>query len=314
MDFRRLEAFSKVYEHKSFSKAATELFLSQPTISAHVSALEKDLGVQLFDRLGRVIMPTPAGEVLYRHSKEAFACLEKARVEIEFLQDRVAGELFMGCSTIPGHFLLPQVIARFTMQYPDVKLRMTVGDSMSIVGQVSAGELVLGLVGAKDEQYDLTYSEVLKDDLIIVGARDMVSKDSEHTVEELCRLPWVFREVGSGTRRAVEAGLTKAGVDLRDVNIKVVVDSTQAVLQFVRSGLGVSITSRLAAQPLIDKKELVELSAPSFALSRSFYCVYHERRSFFPAVRYFIEFIEKECARLPLNQQGGQGRARQRSA
>ena len=118
MDFRRLEAFSKVYELKSFSKAGTELFLSQPTISAHVSALEKDLGVQLFDRLGRVIMPTPAGEVLYRYAIDAFSCLEKARVEIELLQDRVAGELFVGCSTIPGHFLLPHLIARFSMQYP----------------------------------------------------------------------------------------------------------------------------------------------------------------------------------------------------
>ena len=112
------------------------------------------------------------------------------------------------------------------------------------------------------------------------------------TSKHLAELPWVMREGGSGTRKALEAGLSEMGTNVRELNVTVWVESTQAVVQCVRAGLGVSVTSRLAAQPLIDSGELVHISGLPLNLERSFYLAHLQGREFFPAVRYFIEHVK----------------------
>jgi DNA-binding transcriptional LysR family regulator len=296
MDFRRLEAFCKVYDLKSFSKAGQELFLSQPTISAHVSSLEQDLGVRLFDRLGRVVLPTPAGEILYRHAQEAFASLATARAEIEYLQDRVAGDLIVAGSTIPAHYLLPQLLSRFARKYPEVKIQLRVGDSRSVARQVSRGELLVGVVGAQEDFPDLVYERVLEDDLVIVAAPDMCPAGGHLLPEDLASHSWVMREVGSGTRKAFEQGVSAMGVELRTLSVAVTVESTQAVLQCVLAGLGLSCTSRLAAGSLLDRGELVEVKTPGLSLPRAFYSVHHERRHTFPVVHHFLQYLAQESS------------------
>ena len=169
MDIRRLEAFSKVYELSSFSKAGEELFLSQPTISAHVSSLEEELGVRLFDRLGRTIVATKAGDILYRHACEAFRSLENAQAEIDLLQNSVGGELVVGASTIPGHYFLPQAISGFLNLHPAVKAVLCIEDSAEIVRKVGSGEVGVGVVGAKYESSALTFEELFTDELVVIG-------------------------------------------------------------------------------------------------------------------------------------------------
>ncbi len=298
MDFRRLEAFSKVYELKSFSKAGESLYLSQPTISAHVSALEKDLGIRLFDRLGRVVLPTVAGDILYRHVQEAFQSLENAKAEIQLLQDKVAGRLVLGASTIPAHYFLPQMLRGFLGQYPDVSVELRVGDTESVTRGVLEGEYIVGVVGDLDESLDLTFAPLFKDELVVIAPPDLAPEEGAKDLATLLERPWVMRELGSGTRNAFERALVEAGRDVRSVKTAVVVDSTQAVLRCVQAGLGLSITSRLAARQALERGELREIPVPELSLRRSFFCVYRERRFFFPSVRYFIDHLVKESRAL----------------
>jgi len=157
MDFRKLEAFCKVYELKSFSKAGLELQLSQPTISAHVANLEEELGVPLFDRLGRTVLPTQAGEVLYRGAKQVFQQVGRINSEIGLLRDMVVGDLLLGGSTIPANYILPNLLKSFLALYPSLRVHLTIGDTDSIIRQVGQGRLELGVVGSQPEQQGIAF-------------------------------------------------------------------------------------------------------------------------------------------------------------
>ncbi len=293
MDLRRLEAFCKVYELKSFSKAGKDLFLSQPTISAHISTLEEELGVQLFDRLGRSIMATQAGEVLYRNARDIYELIGKAQSEINILRDKVVGDLEIGGSTIPSHYLLPEILYNYCKMYPDVSVHLSVGDTNEIIQKIRSGELILGVVGATVDAPNLEFYPIMRDELVIVAPPVLVKNyDGIDDIQHLAELPWVMREGGSGTRKALETGLAELGTSVRDLNVTVWVESTQAVVQCVRAGLGVSVTSRLAAQSLIDSGELVHIKGLPLNLERSFYLAHLEGREFFPAVRYFIDHVK----------------------
>ncbi len=299
MDFRRLEAFSKVYELKGFSRAAESLFLSQPTVSAHIAALEAELGVSLFDRLGRTILATAAGDVLYEHALKVFDAMHKARAEIQLLQDKVSGDLVVGGSTIPAHYLLPGVLSSFVEKYPEVTVRMRVGDSTDIIQQVAQGKLAAGVVGVELKQPELTYVKLLQDDLVVIASAGNVQHAQEMSLEKLVQTPWVLRESGSGTFKALEAALAKAKFDIRNLKASVVVESTQAVIRCVTAGLGVSITSRMAAEDYLNRGELREITIPGLSLQRSFYSVHHAKRSAFPTLRMFLEHLQTEAVKLP---------------
>jgi DNA-binding transcriptional LysR family regulator len=292
MDIKRLEAFRKVYELGSFSLAAKELFLSQPTISAHVSYLERELGVQLFDRMGRTVLPTEAGRVLYGHCTKAIDILETARMELQLLQEKVVGELTVGASTIPAHYLLPRLIADFTERHADVRCSLRVGVTAAVVEQILAGDYTLGVVGAELTHPDLDYTPIMDDELICIApVGERWANARPGSIEEMAELPWVMREKGSGTRQAFETAVAAAGGSIADFKVRLVVESTQAVLGFVRAGIGVGITSRLAAQDELEAGVISRIELPFLDLPRRFYLVRHTRRSLMPVARYFIQDI-----------------------
>ena len=293
MDMRRLEAFASVYELGSFSKAGQKLYLSQPTISAHIAALESELEVRLFDRLGRSVLPTQAADILYRHARDTFASLEKARAEIALLRQEVAGSLVLAGSTIPAHYLLPPVMAKFTAKYPGVSLRLSVGDSATAAALVASGGAELGVVGADTGQAELEFTPLVEDDLaVVVGRTRLASGAAELSLAELESMPWVMREPGSGTRAALEAALSEAGLDLRTLKVAAVVDTTTALLQCVRGGMGLAVTSRLAAAELVEHGELLAVPAPGLTLRRTFSLVLHRQRHLFPVARVFADFLK----------------------
>lgn len=298
IDFRKLEAFCKVYELKSFSHAGKELFLSQPTISAHVLSLEKELGVQLLDRMGRVVLPTAAGEVLYQYARQAFASLDAAKAEITLLQDEVTGHFAIGGSTIPAYFLIPPLIAGFRKRHPGVTMEMRVGDTSRIVEMVNEGELALAVVGARDAQPELTYTPLVDDELVLIAPPEMFPAGTSLNSSQLAQYPWIMREPGSGTRKTFARALADKGVDIRRFASAITVDSTQAVLQCVRSGLGVSMTSRLAVADMVERGELSIIPLEDVVASRQFYSVYHTKRHFFPAVTGFIRYLKENTQHL----------------
>ena len=291
MDIRRLQAFTKVYDLRSFSRAGEELLLSQPTISAHILALEEELGTQLFDRLGRTVLPTQAGEVLYRYCTTIFTQLDHAKADILALSHRVAGELVIGGSTIPAHYILPRLVARYLAEYPEVRIALQGGDTMEIATMVADGTVNAGIIGAPAPQPELVSLPFLDDALALVAPPRLggVSLAGPDWRQRLADLPWILRETGSGTRQTLETALTRAGIDTRDLRPVLQVHSSLAVLECVEAGLGVAVVSQLAAKAALDRGAVLLLETPGLDMRRRFYVVHHGRRYLFPALRFFLK-------------------------
>jgi DNA-binding transcriptional LysR family regulator len=297
MDIRRLEAFAQVYETRSFSKAGKNLFLSQPTISSHVALLEDELGILLFDRVGRNVLPTQAAEILYGRTKSIFHVLNMARAEIDLLRQTMSGPIILGGSTIPADYILPPLLATFMRTYPDVHIDLRVGDTGGVIDMVRQGEVMLGMVGSAGECNDLAFIPLLEDDLVLIGTEDLIKTLSEKDVREtLCRVPWVMREPGSGTRRALESALKSVDLVVDDLHMGIQVQNTQAMIGCVLAGMGVSVTSRMVVEPYVKRGEMHIASIPGFTMSRTFYLVYNQKRELFPATRALRDFLIKDLS------------------
>ena len=323
-DLRKIEAFCKVCEQRSFSKAGESLFLSQPTVSAHVQALERDFETRLLDRMGRTVLPTPAGAVLYRYARQAFDRLEAAKAEIRALSLEVAGDLRLGCSSIPAHHMLPGVLAGFIEAYPGVRPSLVVASSASVIRQVLEGELMAGIVGiAVQADPDLFSSHVLESDIIVIAPATMPSlphsappapeTGSTPSLPEISfamasSLHWILREANSTTRRSFEEALRAAGHDARLLRPRLLVDSSHAAVQYVRAGLGVSITARIAVEDALARGEIRAYSIAGVKAARRFSCIMNSRRIPFPAATAFLEFLlakTRKRSRNPTNSGSG---------
>jgi DNA-binding transcriptional LysR family regulator len=291
MDVRRLHAFAKVYELRSFSRAGEDLLLSQPTISAHISALEEELETQLFDRLGRTVLPTQAGDVLYRYCNTIFTQLDHAKADIMALSERVAGELIIGGSTIPAHYIIPKLIARYAAAYPEVRIDLTGGDSSEIAQHVADGTVHVGIVGAPAPYPELVSLPYLDDALVLVAPVGLQAPDlaGPDWVSHLAGLPWIMREQGSGTRQTLETAFARVGLDIRSIAPVLVVHSSLAVLECVEAGLGVAAVSTLAARMYLERGRVAAFNVPGLDMRRSFYVIHHGKRYLFPALRFFLK-------------------------
>jgi LysR family transcriptional regulator, transcriptional activator of the cysJI operon len=291
MDIRRLQAFAKVYSLRSFSRAGEELLLSQPTISAHILALEEELDTQLFDRLGRTVMPTQAGEVLYRYCNTIFSQLDLAKADILALSQRVAGDLIIGGSTIPAQYVLPRLVSRFLTKHSEVRITLKGGDTTEIAAMVAAGDAHVGLIGAAASQPELVSVPFLEDALVVVAPMDRPEErlDGPDWRDRLLAMPWIVREPGSGTRQTFERALVKVGIEPHDLHSVLQVHSSLAVLECVEAGLGVSAVSQLAAASYLEKGGVRRVDVPELDMQRRFYVVHHGRRYVFPALRQFLQ-------------------------
>jgi len=292
-DLRQLETFRKVVELKSFSKAAVEVFLAQASVSERISNLETMVGAKLLDRLGREVVPTRAGQLLYKH---AVRLLEMKRTVSQELRDFLGmrqGEIHIGGSTIPGEYILPHIIGRFNKDYPLVSVTLTVADTSEIEGRILHGDFDLGVVGSKGRHRRLIYHELWNDEMVLaVSASHPWAKKSEVTIEELCKEPFILREVGSGTRRSIEDQLQASvskGIDSFHVIARF--GTSTAVKEGVKAGLGVSILSSKALDTELKTGILKTLLVKDLSMSRTFYLIRDRRRTVSPMCRAMLDFL-----------------------
>ena len=251
MELKYIEIFCAVVELRSFSKAARALHLTQPTISIHIKALEGEFNTKLLDRFGRTIMPTQDGEILYRYAKEIMNLKENARLAMERLSGTMNGKLIIGASTIPGEYILPQYLSRFKNIYPEVFPALKIGDSREIYDSVLQGKVDLGIIGTQAKNKNIITKKFLDDELILVAPSTY--KHSLLNISELKTVPLLVREAGSGSRASIEMHLRKAGIALENLNIAAEMGSSQALIQAVKSGMGMAFTSRRSVEDDIRK-------------------------------------------------------------
>ena len=278
MELHHFRIFLSVFKNRSFSKASVELHLAQPTISEHIKTLERELNCSLFERLGKKINPTREADALYNHALEIVEKADSVKGMLGRLKHEVSGELIVGASTIPGTYLLPELMLDFKRKHPGVSFQVRAGDSQEIVQQVVSHHVLLGIVGSKIADTNISYTPFMEDELILVAAPSFM-KSNRISPKDLCKYPMVLREEGSGTRREAERLLGGQGVSCGSIKVAGIFGSTDAVKQAAKVGLGLTILSRYAVTEELKHKLLKEVKLAAPPMKRMFYIATHKKRT-----------------------------------
>lgn len=296
MDIHHLKVFASVYKHKSFSKAAEELYLSQPTVSDHIKALEEELNCKLFDRLSRRIIPTKEAGLLIGRAVEVLEKVESIKELLGEFRKDLAGPLIIGASTIPGTYILPGLTASFRQKNPSVFFEIVVSDSRAIIDKIAEHDLLIGIVGAKLEARQVHFEPFLDDELIAVASGAYEAKKSMG-IRDIAKSPIVMREQGSGTRKEFEKILEREGLDPHQLNIVGIFGSTDAVKQAVKEGMGISIISRRSVKDELKCEMLREIKIKDADMKRQFYIITHRKRTLPHLYRTFVDYLLSPVAK-----------------
>jgi len=292
MDLWQLHIYCKVIEEKSFSKAGDVVHLSQPTVSSHIKDLEEHFGCRLIDRLAKEAVPTPAGKLLYRYAIRLISLKDETETAMAEYQGNVRGRLVIGGSTIPGGYILPRIIGAFTQTYPEVKVALINGDTRKIIDDVIAGTVELGVVGAKSSDKKIVQHELIRDEMrLIVPADHDWANEERIDLKRLLGEPFVIRESGSGTLTSLQQSSARKGFSTDQLNVVAEMGSTQAVIQAVKSRVGVSILSTIAVAEALESGQLRALRVDDVDLTRHFYLTRNRYRSTSPLGKVFSEFL-----------------------
>ena len=292
MDLKKLEAFCRIVELGSFTKAGQAMHLSQPTISDHIRNLEEEIGHKLINRLGRDVEPTPAGRLLYSHATKIFRLKDETLQALIQFSGKYIGNLIIGASSIPGAYILPKIISDFRIQYPDVTTTVLVNGSRIIARKVLDGEYDIGLAGAIWNERGLEWEPLFTDTLVLVTHQN--SSWANHrsiTLQEILDKPFVFREPESGTRRSIAQLLESKGFKETDLHETAQFGSNEAVKEAVKAGVGISIVSQRSVTEELNRGTLIALNLQEVTGARPFYLVTRKNRALQPAASAFVEYL-----------------------
>ena len=293
MDLKLLEIFCCVCDEGSFSRAAERLGLSQPTVSEHIKTLETYFGTPLFDRLGRRIHVTGAGEVLYSRGRSIIDLKQTVVEAMHHYLDRLEGELRIGASNIPGEYLLPRVIGRFHESHPAIRVQVMIGDSEQIVDGVTDGRYEIGFVGSRPDHPGLDLAPFASDRLVLAVPKDSPWNGRKTiSLADLSQMPLLIREAGSGTRVELERWLHKRGSALADFNVVAELGSTAAIKEAIKANVGASVISDLAIASEVAEGTIRVVRVQEMGtMERQFYRVTDRRRVASPAREIFLQAL-----------------------
>lgn len=294
MNLKQLEAFVQVSESGSFSKAAKELFLTQPTISAHISSLEKELNVRLFIRNTKEVSLSDDGKDLYRYAKQ-ITDLEKA-IEERFYMDSDDGKHFItiAASTIPAQYLLPKVLMCYRERYPKEQIKIMETDSSEVVTQVVDHMVDVGFTGTVLEKKHCKYIPFYKDELAVITPDTpeyrILKEQNRDDIDWIKRKPLILREEGSGTRKEAEKQLKNAGISMEDLDIVASIANQETIKKSVKQGMGITVLSRLAAE---DEDGLLVFPIPGADEGRDINLVYNKNYQMTRSADRFIRIVKE---------------------
>lgn len=289
IELQQLKTFCAVAEKKSFTKAEEIVYRTQSTISAQISALEKIYGIPLFDRK-REIRLTESGKILYDYAKRILKLVDESKDKINELRQVVKGDLIIGASTIPGTYILPEILKKFKAKYPEVNVSLPISDSKDVTNKILEHKLEIGAVGKKIKDKRLEYIELAKDRIVLaVALNHQWTKRRSITLNDLNQEPFITREKGSATRVTVEEVLQNK--EIKKFNVVMELGSTEAVKQGVKAGLGISFISEWA----IKDSSLKQVKVKDLDIIRSFYIVFLKSGMKRHSVKAFIDFLLTSC-------------------
>ena len=292
MEFKQLEAFVAVVDYGSFSEAARKLYLTQPTISAHVRSLEEELHTRLILRTTKKTTITTRGYQLY---DSAVRMLEIRNNLLENFTGVQKHMIDLAASTIPSSYLLPEILAAFGKTHPDIYFHSIQADSAESINRVLDGTADLALVGQNTRDETCVFLPFCQDELVIatpITNHYLGLQNKSVTFEDFIKDPIIIREKGSGTKKEMDLFLEQIGVTPSDLNVIARMNDLEGIKKSIVNGLGISILSARSAIDLQKTKQILLFPLEESAHKRTFYIVYSKNRILKPHVRQFIQFIQ----------------------
>ncbi len=292
MDFKQLEAFINVAKHKSFSKAANCVFLSQPAVSSHISTLERELNVQLFDRTSKEVLLTPAGESFLNFAVDILNTRDKAISSISSFNTTINGKLRLAASTTPCNTILPMLIKSFQKSYSDVSFSVTELSSREIVNEIIKFDCEIGIVGNDVEDDKIKCYRLLEDNLVLISSPEF-NIPEEISLESLLKYRFILRENGSATRKTFEDALYKNNMDISMLNVCCEVNNQDTLFQFVKNGIGISIVSDAVYNSYLNSDCIKKSKIKDIVLKRYIYLIISSKRTLTPTAKAFFNLCKK---------------------
>lgn len=292
INLKQLEAFVATAEYSSFTKAAEVMYLTQSTVSSHISALEDILGVRLIQRSARQrVALTREGELVYREARDI---LDRCRTLQDLKNHDREGQLVIGASTVPEQCLLPELMADFLRLCPESRYVLLRGDSADIHQHLAQGKANLGFVGKAANPMEYHYHPVAEDRLVLIsGNLEPYRALQRAGVSGLSLLdrPMIFRERNSGTRQETEDFLLLNNIAPEKLNIVAEIDNPEAIRSTVSRGLGISIMSILAAKEDIAAEKLLSFELGDRGAYRKIWLCWRRDAVLTAAEQRFLDFV-----------------------
>jgi DNA-binding transcriptional LysR family regulator len=289
MDPSYLRTFLAAHRLRNFTRVGEEVFLSQSAVTRQIQALERELGVRLFERMGKRLHATAAGDALAREAAGVLGALERATETLRGLREAERGTLRVGASTTPGHYLVPSALGRFHRRFPEVGIQYSVENSLRIEQRIVANDLDLGIVGAHVAHADLHLEPLVQDEIVVFAAAGHpLARRRSVSVRDLRGVLWVVREKGSATRQLFEAWLLSQG---GRIERSVELGCPETVKGIVAQGIGVSFLSVHGLAVGGKRLRLRRLPVAGLDLERPIYLVRHRDKHVSPAMAAFVEAL-----------------------
>ena len=294
MDFKQLESFAAVVKCNSFTKAAEMLYISQPTISTHIRALEAELNCALIHRTTKSVVLTFEGQKLYEYVANILNLRDR------MLQECATGArkiIHVAASTIPAAYILPKVLAEFGNLYPSTYFVIHQNDSRTVIDGVLDGIFDVGLTGLYRESDNLYCQKFCSDRMVLMTPVNQhflnLQEEKVSIPEILMSEPVILREKGNGAKKSADHYLEQIGLSEDRMNITARVNDPEAVKNLVASGMGVSIVSQRAAANFLQEKRLLAFDMPAVSSQRNLYMMSRTDRTNNAHIKNFMDFLQR---------------------
>lgn len=273
-DFR-LEVFYTVARRLSFTKAAAELFITQPAVTKHIHELEEQYKAKLFERNGNKIQLTPAGTLLLHQTEELFTIYRNIDFEMSALNQKQQGELRLGASTTVSQYVIPPLLAGFRAKFKDVKLNLINANTEQIEEALLNKEIELGIIEGRSKKQSVKYIEFLKDEIVLVSSGSNAGPKKEQiTIDELKKIPLLLREQGSGTLEVIEHALKPHKLTLSDLLIEMHLGSTESIKSYLMHSTCMAFLSIHSVLKELQSGDLILMDVKDVTIERHFYFIH----------------------------------------
>lgn len=295
LTIRQLNVFAAVARHRSFSKAAAALHLSQPAVSMQVKQLEESAGLPLFEQMGKKIFLTEAGREMFHYSRAVAEQLDELENVLARMKGLDSGQLNITVVGTANYFAL-QLLASFSRRHSGITINLDVTNRESLLNQLANNEIDLAIMGKPPEDQDLTAESFLENPLVVIAPPSHALADVKHIpVTRLGEETFLLREAGSGTRGAMERFFQQHRIPL---NAGMVTSTNEAIKQAVQAGMGLGIVSLHTVTLELETRRLVILDVESFPITRHWFVVHRRAKRLTPAGEDFKAFLLQEAAEI----------------